>query len=294
MKRVKLFLVTLLTLAVCGVSAQQKLSSDSTQLFFDDNGELTRIKAAPEDVKNTVISPNPRKDDVVWQRTVLKVMDMREQQNRPLYYPCEDINASSPQNLYSIILSNVLEGRLPAYKSQIIFSQTFCPPFNPENQLDIEEFINATNMRYNAGEDTWSRVDYLNKGIVKYYLKIVYYFDKSSSTFHERIVAVGPLYDENYGKRDDLHTSVFFWVPFEKLRPFLQEEYIKMNGRNTTSQVSFDEFLMRGYYDSYIIKDYDITNQDIDNGITDPRVIRQEQQRVENAILDFEQDLWTN
>ncbi len=293
MKRLKLFLVTLLALSVYGVSAQQKLSSDSTQLFFDENGELTRIKATPEDVKNTVISPNPRKDDIVWQKTVLKVVDMREQQNRPLYYPCEDINATSAKNLYSIILSNVLEGRLPAYRSQVIFDQTFCPPFNAENQLNIEEFIDATGMRYNAaGEDTWSRVDYLNKGVVKYYLKIVYYFDKSTSTFHERILAVGPLYDENYGKREDLHSSVFFWVPYELLRPYLQQEYIKMNGRNVVSQVSFDEFLMRGYYDSYIIKDYDITNQDIDKGITDPRFIRQEQQRVENSILDFEQHLW--
>lgn len=295
MKRLKLFLVTLLALSMYGVSAQQKLSSDSTQLFFDENGELTRIKATPEDVKNTVISPNPRKDDIVWQKTVLKVVDMREQQNRPLYYPCEDINATSAKNLYSIILSNVLEGRLPAYRSQVIFDQTFCPPFNAENQLNIEEFIDATGMRYNAaGEDTWSRVDYLNKGVVKYYLKIVYYFDKSTSTFHERILAVGPLYDENYGKRDDLHTSLFFWVSYEHLRPYLQQEYVKMNGKNIVSQVSFDEFLMRGYYDSYIIKDYDITNQDIDKGITDPRFIRQEQQRVENSILDFEQDLWAN
>lgn len=291
MKRVKLFLM-MLVFASVAINAQEKLSSDSTQLFFDDSGDLTRIKVKPEHVKEKVISPNPRKDDVIWQRTVLRVVDLREQQNRPLYYPCEDLNAESPQNLYSIILSNVLEGKLPAYKSQVIFEQTFCPPFTPENQLNIEDFLDATNLRYNAGEDTWSRVNYLNPGVVKYYMKVVYYFDKSSSTFHNRIVAVGPLYDENYGKREDLHSSVFFWVPFKDLRPFLQEEFIKMNEKNTISQVTFDEFLMKGYYNSYIIKDYNLTQEDIDKGITDPRVIRQEQERVENAILDFEQDLW--
>ena len=91
-----------------------------------------------------------------------------------------------------------------------------------------------------------------------------------------------------------MHTGVFFWVPFDKLRPFLKEEFVKMNNRNTIAQVSFDEFLNRSYYESYIIRDYDITNKDIDKGLTDPRMIRQEQQRVENEILDFEQDLWTN
>ena len=53
-----------------------------------------------------------------------------------------------------------------------------------------------------------------------------------------------------------------------------------MNNRNTIAQVSFDEFLNRSYYESYIIHDYDITSKDIDKGLTDPRMIRQEQQRV--------------
>ena len=64
--------------------------------------------------------------------------------------------------------------------------------------------------------------------------------------------------------------------------------------KREVTQVSFDEFLNRSYYESYIIHDYDITSKDIDKGLTDPRMIRQEQQRVENEILDFEQDLWTN
>ena len=41
MKSVKLLLAALFVV-VCSVSGQEKLSSDSTQLFFDDNGELTR------------------------------------------------------------------------------------------------------------------------------------------------------------------------------------------------------------------------------------------------------------
>ncbi len=319
MRKVKLFLMILLALAVCGINAQdadsvyvavfdwddndyiytpqqqqpmERVTADDAPRMFDENGDLSQIKVSPNDVQNKIISPNPRYDDIVWQRTVLKVVDMRELQNRPLYYPCEDLTAETQKNLYAIIFSKVLEGKLPAYKSNVIFDQTYCPPFTDENRLDVEDFLNVTNIRYMGGDDTWSRTNYLNPGIVKYYLKIVYYFDKSTSTFHNRIIAVGPLYDENYGKRDDLHTSVFFWVPYAQLRPFLQEEFIKMNDKNTASKVSFDEFLSRGYYSSYIIKDYNVTSQDIDNGLTDPRMIRQEQQQVEDQILNFEQDLW--
>jgi hypothetical protein len=61
--------------------------------------------------------------------------------------------------------------------------------------------------------------------------------------------------------------------------------------------MDFDHFLTGGFYDSYIIKDYDITGRDIDYSPNadedlDPRFIRQEQDRIENEILNFEQDLW--
>ena len=73
---------------------QRTTSPDSVQRLFDENGELSRIRVSPDDVKNKIISPNPRYDDIVWQKTVLKVVDMRELQNRPLYYPCEDLTRS--------------------------------------------------------------------------------------------------------------------------------------------------------------------------------------------------------
>lgn len=271
-------------------NAQEKLSTDSTQLMFDDNGDLTMIKVKPDDVKDKIITKNPRYDDVVWKKTVLRVVDMREQQNRPLYYPCEELDSTTAKNLYAIILSNVLDGKIKAYKSKSNFAQTYCPQFTKENELNINEFVESINLTWLP--DTWSKVNYLNPGIVKYYVKMVYYFNKSTSTFHNRILAIAPLYDENYGKREDLHTSVFFWVPFEKLRPYLQEDYVKMNGKNTISKVTFDDFFISGYYNSYIMKDYDVTGNDIDRGLTDPRMIRQEQDRVEGDIIEFEQDLW--
>ena len=152
MKKIKLFLIMLLSVVAYGMSAQdtdsvyvavfdwdendpiyntpqqytpqRTTSPDSVQRLFDENGELTRIKVSPEDVKNKIISPNPRYDEIVWQKTVLKVVDMRELQNRPLYYPCEDLTPETNKNLYSIIFSNVLDGRLPAYKSNVVFDQT--------------------------------------------------------------------------------------------------------------------------------------------------------------------------
>ena len=93
--------------------------------------------------------------------------------------------------------------------------------------------------------------------------------------------------------------GVWFWFPYEKLRPFLQEEYIKMSGRNTQPLLNFDDFFTTRQFYSYIIKDFDLQSRDIDNTVylpdedpNKPYRIREEEERVEAEILDFEQDLW--
>ncbi|MDR1591543.1 MAG: gliding motility protein GldN [Prevotellaceae bacterium] len=274
------------------LQAQEKLSPDSTQLLFDSRGSFNHIKTNLEDVRAKVIEINPRVDDVVWRKMVLRVIDLRERQNRPLYFPYEDISESSQKNLFSIIFSHVLDGSLTPYKSMSNAEQTFVPPFTPENQLDLEEFLQASSL--NSWESIYDMVNYVSPGVVKFYIQEMWYFNKATSMFYNKIMAIAPLYDENYNDKAQgyLRTSVFFWVPFGDLRPFLQEEFIKINGRNTTPLVDFDNFLVSRQFNSYIIKDYDITAQDIDHNIDNPDFIFQEQNRVEGEILDFEQDLW--
>ena len=293
MKKFKLYLpIALIFCVLGGVQAQQKYSQDSTQLFFDNFGTLNQIKVEPEDVAKKIIKINPRIDDIVWQRKVLRVIDLRELQNRPLYFPDDDLEPMSQKNLFAIIYSNFLDGTLVGYKSQRNNDQTYVPTFTPENVVNVEEYLDANDLRYDY-ETTWARVNHVTPGIIKYYIQVVTYFDKATSEFKSKILAIAPLYDEKYNTRSYMRTGVPFWVPFDDLRPFLMEEFAKMNGRNTSRIIDFDYFLTMEQYDSYIIKDYDITGKDIDKGLENPLMIRQEQDRIEEEILNFEQDLWS-
>lgn len=291
-KNLYLLLIAIFSLAgVIQAQAQEKLSQDSTQLLFDDDGSLTQIKNKLEDVDAKIIKINPRKDDVVWRRTILRVVDLRELQNRPLYLPAEDLTEETQKNLFAIIFSHILDSTLKAYKSPVNPAQTFVPKFTEENLFNLEEFLNATDLV--GYEDKYELINYLTPGVVKYYVQEVWYFNKATSTFHNKILAIAPFYDERYNTRaENVRTSVYFWVSFDHLRPFLQEEFLKVSGRNTAPLVDFDNFLVSRQFDSYIIKDYGVDSRDIDSNIEDPRFIRQEQQRIEAEILDFEQDLW--
>ncbi len=285
------FFVSLFVASLCVIAANaQKEIPDSTELLFDSNGSFTRVVATPNEVKAKIITKNPMIDDVVWRKSVLRIIDLREQANRPLYYPYTDLEPEGQKNLFSIMFANFLDGKLVGYKSQSNPEQTFVPRFAPENKVDVETFVNEKGLAYL--ESTYDKVNYITPGVVKYYIQEVWWFDKKTSTFDNKILAIAPLYDKKYGT-EDVETGVWFWFPFEKLRPFLQEEFIKLNGRNVAPLVNFDEFFITRQFYSYIVKDYDLESKDVDKGIEDPDFIKQEQERIENDISNFEQDLWS-
>ena len=285
------FFASLFVASLCVVAANaQKEIPDSTELLFDSNGSFTRVVATPNEVKAKIITKNPMIDDVVWRKSVLRIIDLREQANRPLYYPYTDLEPEGQKNLFSIMFANFLDGKLVGYKLQSNPEQTFVPRFAPENKVDVETFVNEKGLAYL--ESTYDKVNYITPGVVKYYIQEVWWFDKKTSTFDNKILAIAPLYDKKYGT-EDVETGVWFWFPFEKLRPFLQEEFIKLNGRNVAPLVNFDEFFITRQFYSYIVKDYDLESKDVDKGIEDPDFIKQEQERIENDISNFEQDLWS-
>lgn len=291
MKISKLFFALLLVLLVAMPARSQFYEElDSTELMFTDDGSFTRVTNNVDEVNRKLVKVNPRLDDVIWRKAVLRVIDLRERQNNVLYYPKEDLDSLGQKNLFAIIFQRVLEGKLPAYKSPTNPEQTFVPRFTPENRFDVEEFLSANGL--NTWDDNYGKINYITPGVIKFYIQEVWYFNKATSTFHNKIISIAPVYDENYNKRSDMRTGAFFWVPFDKLRPYLQEEFMKLNGRNIAPLVNYDDFFVARQFDSYIIKDYDVRSNDIDKDIEDPNIIRREQQRVENEILDFEQDLW--
>lgn len=314
MKSKKLIL-SMIALAVCAfVNAQKEIPDSARELLFDNDGAFTRVVATEEDVASKIITQNPLIDDVPWKKAVLRVIDLREEQNKSLYFPCQDIREETQKNLFSIIFYNFLKGKLTGYRDNKNTEQTYVPLFIKENEVNASD---STTFPYLQAEyfegmtDPYDMINQITKNCVKYYIQEVWYFDKHTSTFHSKILAIAPIFDARYnadyesggtlGGYDEENRpgGVWFWFPYEKLRPFLQEEYIKMSGRNTEPLLNFDDFFTTRQFYSYIIKDYDMEGKDVDRSIylsdDDPEKpirIKEEQDRIESEILDFEQDLW--
>ena len=298
MKHNKLFL-TLITISFVLAAHAQKEIPDSTEVLFDDNGSFTRVINTPEEVNAKLITVNPLIDEVVWRKVVTRVVDLREQVNRPLYYPKEDMDETSQKNLFAIILYNYANGKLVGYEGE---GGPKVPKFTEDNKVKYEDvgwFHNALQYQeLSDPENIYSKINYLSEGVIKYYIQEVWYFNKTTSTFHNKIIAIAPFFDKKYHvhKNDPDgpdNFDAFVWFPYDKLRPFLQEEFIKMTGRNITPLVNFDEFFTTRQFYSYIVNDHDLQNRLLEEISQDPVYLKQEQDRIESEILNFEQDLWS-
>ncbi len=300
MKRSKLFL-SIFVLFFCFVANAQKEIPDSTEVLFDDNGSFTRVVNTPEEVDAKLIKINPLIDEVVWRKVVTRVIDLREQMNRPLYYPHEDMDEVSQKNLFAIIAYNLYKEKLVGYDDSRFggkggpnapyFKEEYKQTFN-----DITLFTGSEEVI--ALEDIYDKINYLSVGIIKYYIQEVWYFNKTTSTFHNKIIAIAPVFDQRYHAGQGAEgypqsADPVVWIPYDKLRPYLQEEFVKMTGRNITPLVNFDEFFTTRQFYGYIVKDHDLQNRELKDVSTDPIYLKQEQDRIENEILNFEQDLWS-
>lgn len=161
-----------LLLSSAALFAQWPGEIDSTSYMFDADGSFTRIAVDMEDVKAKIITINPLNDDVIWRKTVIRAIDLRERQNWSLYYPYENIDSLSQKNLFAIIFKTLLEGNVKGY---LIPSDKLTPPpciakYEYDVQKDMVERLFGGDEDY---ANDYKKIEFITQGIIKYYIQEV-------------------------------------------------------------------------------------------------------------------------
>ncbi len=266
--------------------------------FFDDLGEVSTEVASnmptsgPKEGLEPIEMPNPRADDIFWQKVVYRTVDLREKMNFPLYYPEEA--QDNRQSFFTLIFRLVQEGKINVYRyldTREIFTD--------ENIVSFKEIIETFDIIHTIKADSLTNdsvivvdeSDVPNRDIVKFYVKEVWYFDKITSTFNARIIAFCPIMLKN---TEDMGLQKFplFWVPFETLRPFLAQTEVLITDKNNGARPSFDDIFIKRRFSSYIYKESNIQNRNLLEYNTNAADIRRDQQKVKTLLSNFENDLW--
>ncbi|MBN2611320.1 MAG: gliding motility protein GldN [Bacteroidales bacterium] len=285
MKRVVLFLISaFVVLGSFTVNAQQDF--------------LTEVYTR-EHIRNKQPVPYAyvREADVVWAKDIYRIVDLRQKQNLPLYYPLRPIG--DRMSLISLLLHGIDNEGVRAFSTTDV-----------RNEFIVQMTKDDIDEAFDAGVDTLKVPD-VNTGqmiesiieserkveeVQQIMVKEKWFFDRNHSVMKVQIVGLCPI--RVYAQRDDqnMPTDVIlkkktFWVYFPEIRPILANHEI-FNRNNDAQRISFDDYFWQRRFDSYIVAESNVYDNRTINSYTLGIDSQLEAERIKQNLFETEHDLW--
>jgi len=277
-------LVLIITLVLIGATSENPLKAQVIDGLFVKKTTLDR-KPAP--------LPVIRESDVIWSKTVWRIVDFREKANQHFYYPTRDIQ--NRNNLVNILLKGIEDKRITAFDATISDNEFKEPiSYNQVKQQfgDSVRHIKVTDLNTGNDRDSTIQSDIPVRDVKQLEIKEVWYFDKQKSTLLVRILGICPIRVYKKDPKDSTFVRKrLFWVYYPEIRPILAKQET-LNEFNEAKGLSFDDIFITRKFDGYIVKEENVYNNRSIEEYASGEYAFKESERIKNSIFDYEQDLW--
>lgn len=224
-----------------------------------------------------------READVFWEKRVWRVIDVREKINKHFAYP---------QRFFAdILLEATANGDIAAYSvmdDKFTYKMTTDEAASIGVSVDTIFTVDPVTLKEEL-KIVHNRIS--SEDIKRFRVKEVWYFDEETSTMKVRILGIAPMVEVKDADDNFRYEQPLFWVYYPELRNVLTNEEV-FNPLNDAHPVSWDNIFEMRYFSSYVTKESNVHDkrlQDYKTGLD----ILLEARKVEDAIFEFEEDIWS-
>ncbi len=293
MKRISGILLGLSLLGIVGsLSAQTADKNDTALTVRDYKLEVYEKENIP--FKKPIPYAYVREADVMFEKIVWRMVDLREKRNLPLFYPTANIG--SRVNLVNLLLKGVESGEITAYATN-----------DPNNEFVRAMGKEELNAQFGAKQDTIMvaneegemvqmvrNVERRTDEVKKLLIKEKIYFDKKHSVLNRVVIGICPIrvfVRDSADPDSPPEMAQTMWVYMPEARNVLARHPV-FNRFNDAQNISFDDFFMQNRYEGHIYAISNVYNNRLISEYAAGLDALYEAQRIETEIFDWEQDLW--
>jgi gliding motility associated protien GldN len=243
-----------------------------------------------------------READVMWSKTIWRVLELKEKMNFPLYYPEQAIG--DRMSLIDLLMWGISNQGLTAYNEST--SDEFATVMTMKDIEDkfgaVDQIIMVEDIE-NPGEMIEKKIEgeIRTKEVKQLIVKELWFFDKQRSVMEVRIIGLCPVrvYEKESssfsgGEEEGSETMMrkkLFWVYFPEARKLLANHEV-FNPENDAERKSFDDIFFKRMFSSYIMQESNAYNNRSISDYTVGLESLLEAERIKESIFNFEQDLW--
>lgn len=236
-----------------------------------------------------------REANVLWSKTIWRMLDLREKKNMYLYYPTAPVDDrrslvrvlmdgidDGTFNAYSTATDNEFERRLSlkdVYEKMGVEDYDSIPQENPETGAMEYKYI---------FDKTSAKVD----EVMKIYMKEVWFFDRKYGMLKTRILGLCPVVErvnEEGNRRDQIQT---FWVYYPHAAQTLSEQEAYYSSNNDAQRPSLYDMLEQRQFGSYIFRESNVFNNRVIGVYAQGVAQNIEAERIQESLFKEEHDMW--